>query len=178
MKNKIIIIIVIFVIVVVAAVWKFLPLGGSSGTSGKPAANNAQAVNGIVKSMAPQMTSTLPPNTPQGSTIVLGNTRGTVSVKNFYKTAKGYIPSVDAIVLEDNASYTIWYYRSNGYFDIWFAPSAGTSADEAAATEALENDLGIDQEMLCTLSVETVFQIDQGITNQTDSLKACASGAF
>jgi len=109
---------------------------------------------------------------------MLQTASGTVTVNNFYKTAQGYYPDTDAVMLEENASYTIWYYRSTSHFDIWFSPDAGTVADEAAAAQALEGDLGIDQKSLCTLSAGEVFQFDRGITNETGPLGVCSIGAF
>lgn len=183
--KRILIIVLVLVVIAVAAGIFFLVWGkgGGAGSNagpgvspvGLPTVPSAASSSALAAAGA---AGPLPADAPQGDTFMLQAASGTVTVRNFYKTGLGYYPDTDTVMLEKNASYTIWYYRSTSHFDIWFSPGAGTAADEAAAARALEGDLGIDQKSLCMLSAGEVFQVDRGITNETGPLEVCSSGAF
>jgi len=178
------IIVIIILLLVAAAVWIVFSLMNGGGTS---PVNSGVSFEGALPSSTPvstaasvvaAATSSLPAGVPQGETLQLQGTNGIITVKNFYKYGQGYDATSDAIVVLENASYTVLYYRGISHFDIWFSPLAGGPADEAAAAASLARDLSIDQKSLCELSVDEVLEYDGGNTEQVVPLSVCGSGAF
>ena len=150
-RNLIIVVIGVVVLGVILLVAFSLKGGGIHLTSSPPSFQKGSAAE------APQnLVSTMPSDAPKGSTLSIQTQGGVVTVKNFYLTAAGYWPEADAIAVEENPNYTIWYYRASGSFEIAVA-STGTADDEKAAETKLASDLGVDRKTFCELSISASF---------------------
>lgn len=184
--------IIIFTVCVIAVLagsiifWIFINQNNSQSTTGQYGTLPTQSTGGMLPTTASDtifiqgnsfadITKTLPLNVPQGDTITLQGTQGVVSMKNFYKSVFGYWPEMDALVIEHNTSWTIWYYRSDSSFGIQLAPSA-TAVDQSSAETSLLSDLGINQQAACTLSISIEIPIDYGVDYESTPLSFCTSG--
>ncbi len=199
--KKTVIIVIIIVIVAAAAIGVMLWIHNSqgsgsvvTGTEGTPggslpvsgsAVSSTESANGG-NAAAPEfmlgdatvpageITATMPADAPQGSTIQFQVATGSVILNNFYMTAQGYLPSLDALVIAANTSYTIWYYRDSSDFSIVLALGA-TSDDADAAASMLASRLGVNQQELCSLPVSLTYMIDQGMDSLESPLDFCAT---
>lgn len=89
---------------------------------------------------------------PTGGRILIQAKSGGVWVNNFYASAKGYWPEMNAILLKKTSGYEIRYYRGEGRFEV--ALNARSSAkDNADGEGSLFGLLGIGKPDLCKLSV-------------------------
>lgn len=123
-----------------------------------------------------EITTTMPADASQGDTIQLQVATGTVTLSNFYTTAQGYWPSLDALVIAANATYTIWYYRDSSQFSIVLALGA-TSADADNAASILASHLGVGLQELCALPVSTAYMIDHNMDSLAYPLDFCTTPA-
>ena len=142
--------------------------GGQAGVSG----GSAGLLLGDGSLPPGDVTTTMPADAPQGDTLPFQVATGTMILKNFYMTAQGYWPGLNALILANNASYTIWYYRDTSQFTMVFALGA-TTADENAAAASLAAQLGVDVHGLCSLPVMDTFMIDRGMDAVSYPLDFC-----
>jgi hypothetical protein len=151
-----------------------LPSDGSSSTtsisSNPTAMSQATLVLGDASIPGANISSQLPSDSPSGVTISFQTANGTVAVKNFYSGAQGYWLDLDALLLQYNQAYTLWYYRSNSGFVI-VLPEDGEN--QAAAESALASDLGVSSQMLCSLPVTVEQLLDNGNSNEELPLESC-----
>lgn len=151
MRRIIILIVVAIVaIIIVALIFSSQNKTEAPVTGELPAAVNSE----------PLISPTPPANAPKDDRIALNTVAGAVRVKNFYKNAKGTWPEMDAVVLEKEIDYTIWYYRGDSSFEIALSEGATLSA-QYAGEKALLNDLGINQADTCELSAWVTFVSDK-----------------
>jgi hypothetical protein len=119
---------------------------------------------------AADISSTLPADSPTGPTISFQAASGTITLKNFYNQAQGYWFDLDMILLQHAPAYTLWYYRGDSSFEIDL-PENGY--DQAAAESALAQDLGVSQQVLCSLPVTVELTFDRGDSDQELPLESC-----
>jgi len=192
--KKVIIVVIIIVVVAAAAVgvmlWIRNAQGGASAVTGTegttggslptpgPAASSTAAAPEFMLGDATvpsgEITTTMPADAPQGNTIQLQVATGTVTLSNFYATAQGYWPSLDALVISANATYTIWYYRDSSQFSIVLALGA-TTADADNAASVLASHLGVSLQKLCALPVSAVYMIDRDMDSVEYPLDFCTT---
>ena len=172
MNRKVIFIIGGAAIVIFGVLFFFASRNG--GTSSGSASGTAPQ---SAKLIVPDVSSAMPADAPQTDTFNLQTQTGSVTVKNFYKTAEGYAPNVDGILIAQTSTYSIWYYRGIASFAILPAASAG-SEDISSAEKDLMTTLGIGMGDLCSLSVSIVYQVDGGKSDQEGPLPDCSNGAF
>lgn len=196
MKKTIIIAVVVLVIIAIGAgVFLFLqnnsaatntatqtggnlPVQTNSTTSDQGGAPAAPTTLSLDDTQIPLSDITaLPSDVPQSPTIQFQTASGTITLKNFYPAAKGYWAPLDLVLLENNPSYTIWYYRDSSEFEIDI-PLSGTSSDADAGAAQLANDLGVSKQSLCGLPVTASFIIDRGMDSQTYPLDFCSQSAL
>ncbi len=116
MKRIAIILVAVAVIVLIALAYLFF--GKNNRPAAIPSNVNSYSSNATGPVLAYSPNSSLPADIPQGDTFTLQGKSGAVVVKNIYKDAKGYWTAMDALVIDQNASYTILYYRLGGNFSI------------------------------------------------------------
>ncbi len=163
-RNLLIIIGVIAIAVTLVAIFAFK---GEFSGSPPPSGGSAQTAT------PPHIVSTMPADAPKGNTFTIQGNQGVVTLNNFYRTAVGYWPEMDAIEIESNVNYTIWYYRSTGSFEIALS-ATGTSNDEKNAEAKLMSDLRVDEKTFCGLSVSASFLPGGGATYKQDlPINAC-----
>ena len=146
--------------------------GQSTSTQNNPGTDLSEATLafGDASISGSDISSALPADAPTGPTILFQAASGTIPLKNFYASAQGYEFNLDLILLQYNASYTLWYSRGDSSFAIDL-PEDGS--DQAAAEAALANDLGVSTQTLCSLPVTADYTFDRGNSNQELPLEAC-----
>lgn len=92
---------------------------------------------------------------PAGDSIAIGTASGTVTVKNFYRSALGIIEGSE-VVLARTESYEIDYSRADSSFTITIAkgPVAAVQADAEAK---LLDMLGVSRADACRLAVSVII---------------------
>ena len=88
---------------------------------------------------------------PKGDFFELGTERGSVAVKNFYKTAKEIVDA--EVVLAETPDYLIVYKPLEGNFDIFILSANNLHDLIQLAEEKLLEQLGISREDACKLNV-------------------------
>jgi hypothetical protein len=167
-RNLIIVIVaVVFCAIVVAAATVVFKKNPSSTQTFRTGSRERVVVT-------PHIVSALAADAPRGSTFSLQGKNGAVTVNNIYKTAVGYWPEWDALVLENNASDIIWYYRSSGAFEIALSAN-GIVEDEKTAESRLMKILGVDVETFCGLFVSASYPMDGGAGKQDIPINVCSS---
>lgn len=154
-----------------------LPIVQNSSTQGIQPTDLSQATLTLGDAIisGADISSTMPSDAPQGATISFQAASGTVSLKNFYTGAQGYWFDLDAVLLQYNQSYVLWYYRGNSSFMI-VLPTDGE--DQAAAETALAQDLGVAPSGLCSLPVTVEYVFDRGGSSQELPLLSCLQQAL
>ena len=145
MRKYILIIIGITIVGVLLA----LLFGGKPQDAGLAGTNNVPA---------PQILPGEQLNVPTGDTLVLGTSRGSVAVKNFYKTAEEIIEQTEVVIRQTN-DYIIVYHASNSSFTIIVRGRPLATARRSAEDMFLAV-LGIPQSSACDLSIRVSLPYD------------------
>ncbi|HUC31618.1 MAG TPA: hypothetical protein VMR99_02955 [Candidatus Paceibacterota bacterium] len=112
-----------------------------------------------VSSTTPPPTGTLPPVStstplvvPTSTTITIGTSQGSVTVKNFYESAAYITQDQQTVAVTDTPDYVIAYNISDSSFGIALL-STPLEAARQAAESALLSALGVSQKDACKLNV-------------------------
>ncbi|MGD1003729.1 MAG: hypothetical protein ABR884_04125 [Minisyncoccia bacterium] len=145
--KKIIIVIVAIVVVILIAFGVFYLIQ-------KNAANNATV--STTGTLPPVSTSTATSSTtlaiPTSTTITLGTSQGSVTVKNFYQSADYITQDQQTVAVSQTTDYVIAYNVSDSSFAIALL-STPLEAARQAAESAFLTQLGISQQDACKLTV-------------------------
>lgn len=160
--KKYIIIGAVIVLLIIGG-WLFLAHGNAS-----------PSINSITAQSAAKSDSLGPIyHVPSSTTIVLGATKGSVTINNFYKEALG---SQDQfIVIAQNSNYEITYDTDTNVFYLSIANSSA-DANQIQAENAFMTILGITQADACRLNVEEGFTQGFSTKNTQLGLSFCSSG--
>jgi len=187
MKKTIIVIIVVIVLMALGVgAFLFLnnrqatttptPPGGPAGqgTTTQGGGTTSEAYIGLGDSgiTSSEIAPGAPSDAPQGPTLSFQTASGTITLNNFYTTARGYWAPLNVLLLADSPAYAIWYYRDSSAFEIDVPPDGGLSDEDSAASQ-LSGMLGISQQELCALPLTVVFQIADGGDSATAPLDSC-----
>jgi hypothetical protein len=188
-KTTIIILVIVVIALLGAGVFLFLqnkpaiPVvvgntgtlpGPSEGNTTTPGNNSSGTILllGDATVSSADISSAMPSDAPKGATIAFQTASGTIALKNFYSVAQGYWAPLNALLLANSPSYTMWYYRDNSEFSI-VIPLGGTASSSDAAATVLAADLGVNEQELCALPVAAVFMIDRGMDSEQYPLDFC-----
>lgn len=169
MKKQIIIVASVILVIIVAATAYFVFGGsGSSGGPSGPSGSLGEQSMGNITGGVPS--SEIPP----GETIVLGSSRGSVTVKNFYKTAIAIIEETE-VVLMKNDMFEIDYSKTDSSFTITILKGP-VSASRANAEGQLLSILGVAHAAACRLQVSVVVpvSVDAQTGGRSYPLSFCA----
>ena len=145
-------------------------------------ANTAPAENGGGQLPLTETSTTLPvvssTSTPAGDTITIGTSKGTVVMKNFYKSAAIISPDGSGVLITDSPAYDISYATYDSSFAISLLQTP-LAAVRAQAEAVFLQDLGISKEDACKLkaTVEVPVSVDPGNAGINLGLSFC-NGAF
>ncbi len=143
MKKTIIIIVAVVVIVLIALGVFFLIQNNGSNN---PSASTAGTFPSVSTSTP------APIAVPTSTTITLGPSQGSVTVKNFYQSAASITKDQQTVAVADAPNYVIAYNVSDSSFAIALL-STPLQAARQAAESAFLNKLGISQQDACKLTV-------------------------
>jgi hypothetical protein len=157
--------------------------GNLSGTATSTTGNlfPSSTASGIGSSPAASSGTSVTVNTstgafPSGSTFQIGTAQGTVTVKNFYKTALSITADNGTVTLAQNNDYAIGYYRPDSSFTIVFSsvPSGSFTSLRTQAEQEFLSMLGISEADACKLSVsESVVDKSSSYIGQALGLSFC-----
>lgn len=102
---------------------------------------------------APQINPGILVEYPAGAEFIIGTGKGGVTVKNFYKTAKGIVDQTE-VVLDETKDYLIVYHAPNSNFDIYFLSKTNDFGTVRSVAESLFlSRLGVSKNDACKLDV-------------------------
>ncbi len=134
--------------------------------------NSASPSAGTTENLPPVATSTTSPF-PTGNTFSINTSEGGVTVKNFYNTKAYATQDQQTVVLAQNDSYTIDYYRADSSFGIGLL-SGPFQATRNAAESVFLSQLGVSKSDACKLTVdETVLDKSSQYNGELIGLSFC-----
>jgi hypothetical protein len=168
MKKTIIIVIIILLAILCALAWLLM----------RKNQETSSVATVTIPSPVISPTSTLQiAAQPTGDTIDIGTSHGTVTVKNFYKSALGWEDAY--LIFQKNATYELLYDTVDSSFvvSVVNGPLATT---RAVAEAALLSALNITQSDACKLTVIVGIDpsVDRSFTGQALPLSFCVSNTF
>lgn len=112
---------------------------------------------------------------PPGDNITLTTRKGSVTTKNFLKTAEDFGAGVYALSMTEN--YHINYYRPDNGFQIAILTRPAQTGRDQAETALLEM-LGITEQEACKLlvSLSVPFDVDPSLATKEFGLSFCPDG--
>lgn len=104
---------------------------------------------------------------PTGDAVVLDTQSGPVRVNNFYRSIKGKLAEMNALVLEKAPSYQILYLQDQKWFEVRLSESA-RKKDQLDGERVLFRLLGVPEVTFCKLQVY-VTSIEDKVTGSRTS---------
>ena len=172
MKKIIIFLVVIVILVVAFGIFWFMRSQKPGDISGIPPGSIAESSE-VQRLPAPAIVDF--PGAPQGDFFAMGTPKGSVTIKNFYKTP--LTPYEEFLILSDTNDYQITYNTLTHQFFI-YASSSPFDISRQKGEAALLYILGTSKQDTCKLDVAEGFPQNSSLATKYLGLSFCSGGAF